>query len=676
VTGGAASAGPVRQTRQRSSQAPAVHFAPASRGWSRTAPPVSQTTATDYLRPSRGWARTDHWGGSDASPELVRALRSGAAGRPLPADVGRKFGPPLGADFGNVRIHTDGTADRLARSIQAAAFTHDSDVYFSNGAYDPGTHRGQRLLAHELAHVAQHLDGPSSGTVIGRANDPAERAADRAADSVMGALHGGSALAVDPTRQADAPAPPANSGHTVRRKFGFEFELRIPVFSKGSRGGSAVPKPARPKSETDEHGRSIDSVQLAESDWFEVHVDHSKKLNAVVPRTAQGTESGDPMATILELATTPLNEASVDEAGVRAHLQKAADFATEAMRRSRRTDTANADWSTPLFDPDTLLDNLPHIKKATPPNTNYIGPAFEPAQINRVKVGVMSDHAYAQVTQGFSLKTLPRHFLDQAGDTSRIPANRKTALAEAVDIGTAATKWAMPRWRFPFGHGAARRELKGYFTAIAYYLRASALAGTEDFEGVLAKNMIGPFFFKTGLHTVGNQLRTKYPEVANLLATWPQRAALGDKLLELSQRGPAEKFFPNQADMFTCEQWLRPVLAGTADRALAGFKNPWSKELTAPSIGSGKKAGVGLVIENRRLAETLGVAGKSYAPDEWPDLAVRVFYQHLLLSGDDAQRRLAATKLQPAPTAPTTAPRRGRSATEGPGIPKAPPLTL
>jgi len=683
VTGGAASAGPVRQTLQRSSEAPAVHFAPASRGWSRSAPPVSQTTATDYLRPSRGWARTDHWGGSDASPELVRALRGGAAGRPLPADVDRQFGPPLGADFGNVRIHTDGTADRLARSIQSRAFTHGSDVYFSNGAYDPGSRRGRWLLAHELAHVAQHRSGPSTGTVIGRANDPAERAADRAADNVVGALHGGSAPIVGAPRQADLSTPSVNTDHTVRRMFGLEFELPIPVFRKESRGGSAVPKPAKATPKTDSKGNPIHSVQLAEGDGFDVHSDHSSALNPMVPQSAQGYMGYDPekgvpvfMATILELATTPLDESKVTEAGVRRHLNKAADFAKEAMRRSRRSNVFG-NWRTPLYTPNTLLDKLPNIKNATPPNTNYIGPAFEPNNINKAAVGVMSDRAYTQATQGFSLKSLQRHFLDQAGDTSRIQDPRKKAMRESVDLGSKAAKWLMPKWKYPFGHGNARRELQGYLTAIAYYLRASAVAGSEGFVGVLGKNMIGPFFFKTGLHTVRNQLQEKYPEVRDLLATPSQRAALGNKLLQLTKRKSNETFFPNDPSFFECGEWLQEVLAGTGDRALEDFKNPWSNELTAPSIGSGKHAGVGLVIENRRLAETLGMVGKKYSPDEWPDLALRIYYQHQLLSGDDAGRRLATARLRPrAASAPSAPPPGGTgmpTGTEIPGIPPAPP---
>jgi hypothetical protein len=39
------------------------------------------------------------------------------------------------------------------------AFTRGRDIWFSASAYDPVTDNGRRLLAHELAHVAQQNPG-------------------------------------------------------------------------------------------------------------------------------------------------------------------------------------------------------------------------------------------------------------------------------------------------------------------------------------------------------------------------------------------------------------------------------------------------------------------------------------------------------------------------------------
>ncbi|NJR40326.1 MAG: DUF4157 domain-containing protein [Leptolyngbyaceae cyanobacterium CSU_1_4] len=61
----------------------------------------------------------------------------------------------FGADFSGVKIHTDAQSDQLSRSIQAKAFTTGQDVFFRQGAYDPGSQSGQELIAHELTHVVQ-----------------------------------------------------------------------------------------------------------------------------------------------------------------------------------------------------------------------------------------------------------------------------------------------------------------------------------------------------------------------------------------------------------------------------------------------------------------------------------------------------------------------------------------
>ena len=68
--------------------------------------------------------------------------------------------PALGADLSGVRVHTGGEADALARSVRALAFTNGRDIFFRAGRYAPGSAAGARLLAHELAHVAQHQRAP------------------------------------------------------------------------------------------------------------------------------------------------------------------------------------------------------------------------------------------------------------------------------------------------------------------------------------------------------------------------------------------------------------------------------------------------------------------------------------------------------------------------------------
>ncbi|MGE0827389.1 MAG: DUF4157 domain-containing protein [Candidatus Binatia bacterium] len=87
-------------------------------------------------------------------------------GKPLPPDHRQFLESQLASDLDNVRVHEGPKATNLNRSINAQAFTRGSNIYFDNGAYDPNSSSGQRLLAHELTHVVQqgHAAPLSSST--------------------------------------------------------------------------------------------------------------------------------------------------------------------------------------------------------------------------------------------------------------------------------------------------------------------------------------------------------------------------------------------------------------------------------------------------------------------------------------------------------------------------------
>jgi hypothetical protein len=100
----------------------------------------------------------------------------------------------FGADFSDVRVHTDSAAAHSAVALQANAYTTGRDIYFAQGKYSPHTRENQHLLAHELTHTiqqrgipGQRQTAPSSNerVVVGAADDPLEHQADRAADAVV-----------------------------------------------------------------------------------------------------------------------------------------------------------------------------------------------------------------------------------------------------------------------------------------------------------------------------------------------------------------------------------------------------------------------------------------------------------------------------------------------------------
>ncbi|MBH8578152.1 DUF4157 domain-containing protein [Nostocaceae cyanobacterium CENA369] len=95
-------------------------------------------------------------GGMAATPDLEASInRAKGAGRPMADKIRQPMEKAFGADFSGVKVHTDSRADQLNQSIQAKAFTTGQDVFFRQGAYEPGSGGGQELLAHELTHVAQ-----------------------------------------------------------------------------------------------------------------------------------------------------------------------------------------------------------------------------------------------------------------------------------------------------------------------------------------------------------------------------------------------------------------------------------------------------------------------------------------------------------------------------------------
>jgi hypothetical protein len=93
-------------------------------------------------------------GGAEAA---IQAARGG--GSALPEGLRGEFEGFFGADLGGVRLHTDGKAADLSRSLGAEAFTVGSDVFFGDGRFDPSSSGGLDLIAHELTHVVQQGGG-------------------------------------------------------------------------------------------------------------------------------------------------------------------------------------------------------------------------------------------------------------------------------------------------------------------------------------------------------------------------------------------------------------------------------------------------------------------------------------------------------------------------------------
>lgn len=97
--------------------------------------------------------------------ERERALRTDLGGRAVPPDVVNRLDSESRATAHLARLHTDSPAERRADALSARAYTVGAHVYFSSGAYEPGTSRGLALLAHELYHVREQVLGRDPGRI-------------------------------------------------------------------------------------------------------------------------------------------------------------------------------------------------------------------------------------------------------------------------------------------------------------------------------------------------------------------------------------------------------------------------------------------------------------------------------------------------------------------------------
>jgi len=164
-------------------------------------------------------------------PIVYEALRS--PGQPL-APITRAFMEPrFGYDFSSVRVHADQEAAASTRLLAAKAYTIGRDIVFGPGLYSPDTSKGQKLLAHELAHVIQQSRGGPAPKL--QSDAVHEHAAHEAADAIatgwpLVMVRGGTGVGL--ARQTDDPEwdwewegeqaweQPVQAGHLERGYYG------------------------------------------------------------------------------------------------------------------------------------------------------------------------------------------------------------------------------------------------------------------------------------------------------------------------------------------------------------------------------------------------------------------------------------------------------------------------
>jgi hypothetical protein len=164
--------------KDRARNAPAREPADRPAGWISA---VGNAAAAGVLH--RAAQPGDRAAVDPAVASAINARRG--AGTDLDPGVREDLSPELGDDLADVRVHTDGEADRLSRAVRAEAFTTGRDVFFRAGRYDPASNEGRKLLAHELTHVVQQRGAlPAAELAISDPAEPSERQAAAVAERV------------------------------------------------------------------------------------------------------------------------------------------------------------------------------------------------------------------------------------------------------------------------------------------------------------------------------------------------------------------------------------------------------------------------------------------------------------------------------------------------------------
>lgn len=173
VSGVPDGAGKSADAESRKSPMPSVSAGtPQPRSTDGTQGGVATGTAGAHQEVARDAAHGDADGPAEVPADFMARL---GPGDPLEADVRARFEQRLGRDLGDVRVHVDALADEAARLINARAFTFGHHIAFAAGQYQPGTAGGDRLIAHELAHVLQQRRSVVRQVMREPANKAAEK---------------------------------------------------------------------------------------------------------------------------------------------------------------------------------------------------------------------------------------------------------------------------------------------------------------------------------------------------------------------------------------------------------------------------------------------------------------------------------------------------------------------
>ena len=129
---------------------------------------------------------SDHQQQNTFNSSLIEQATNSGSGQALDPTLRATLEPQFGHSFADVRVFSDAQADRMARDVNATAFTVGQDMFFRQGEYNPESMQGQHLLAHELTHTIQQRGANLGENLeISTPGEPQESEANLVADAAM-----------------------------------------------------------------------------------------------------------------------------------------------------------------------------------------------------------------------------------------------------------------------------------------------------------------------------------------------------------------------------------------------------------------------------------------------------------------------------------------------------------
>ena len=199
-------------------------------------------SASHMKKEMPGSQATGHRGGeTDHEFGAINVTGDSPRQRILPHGVRSKLGAAFGSDLSNITFQEG----RGPEAAGADALAQGSTIQFANGQFDPHSHAGVELIAHELTHVAQQRSGRVRGNGVTR-QPHLEAEAETTAARVMDGRPAGLRIPSSPgaTQGAAQSAAPAQPGKSKAQSKARNKQRDIKNFKRQPKGTDFIHVPS------------------------------------------------------------------------------------------------------------------------------------------------------------------------------------------------------------------------------------------------------------------------------------------------------------------------------------------------------------------------------------------------------------------------------------------------